>query len=63
MSLKAGTTLGAYSLAAKIGEGGMEEVYRARDTTLDRDVGAQDHAEGPYGSSAVALGRVEGGLG
>ena len=27
-----------YSVTAQIGEGGMGEVYRARDTTLDRDV-------------------------
>ena len=38
MSLSPGSTLGPYEVLAKIGQGGMGEVYRARDTTLDRDV-------------------------
>jgi eukaryotic-like serine/threonine-protein kinase len=33
-----GQTLGPYQVLSKLGEGGMGEVYRARDTKLDRDV-------------------------
>src|SRR5450432_2261789 len=38
MTLQAGTSLGPYEILAPIGAGGMGEVYRARDTKLDRDV-------------------------
>ena len=38
MPLDAGSLLAPYEVTAKIGEGGMGEVYRARNTKLDRDV-------------------------
>ena len=38
MPLQPGNILGAYEVTAKIGQGGMGEVYQARDTKLDRDV-------------------------
>ena len=38
MALTPGTRLGVFELTEQIGRGGMGEVYRARDTKLDRDV-------------------------
>src|SRR5438105_7802300 len=37
-TISADTTIAQYSVISKIGEGGMGEVYRARDTKLGRDV-------------------------
>ncbi|HVN19304.1 MAG TPA: hypothetical protein VMU05_11040 [Dongiaceae bacterium] len=38
MPLSVGDKLSSYKIFASIGAGGMGEVYRARDTKLDRDV-------------------------
>ena len=38
MALDSGTRLGPYEIIAPLGAGGMGEVYRARDTRLDRMV-------------------------
>ena len=38
MTFSPGARLGAYEILAVIGAGGMGEVFRARDTTLNREV-------------------------
>ncbi len=38
MPLTTGENLGPYEIQTPLGAGGMGEVYRARDTRLDRDV-------------------------
>ena len=46
MTLQTGTRLGPYEIVAPIGAGGMGEVYRARDTRLDRQVAVKILPEG-----------------
>ena len=58
MPIQPGTTLGPYAVTAKIGEGGMGEVYQARDTKLDRDVALKVLAEA-FTADPDRLGRFE----
>ena len=48
MAVQAGSRLGPYEALSPIGAGGMREVYRARDTRLDRKVAVKVRA-GPSG--------------
>ena len=53
-----GSRLGPYEITAKLGEGGMGEVYRARDSKLDREV-AIKVLPAHLASDAEALSRFE----
>jgi serine/threonine protein kinase len=52
MSLTVGTKLGSHEITALLGKGGMGEVYRARDTKLDRDVAIKILPEAFAGDAA-----------
>jgi len=56
--LPAGFRLGPYEIVVPLGAGGMGEVYRARDTRLDRDVAVKVLPES-IGADAQALARFE----
>jgi eukaryotic-like serine/threonine-protein kinase len=49
VTLATGSKLGPYEISAAIGAGGMGEVYRAKDTRLDRDVAIKVLPEGLFG--------------
>ena len=58
MSLSPGSRLGPYEIVAPLGAGGMGEVYRAKDTRLERTVAIKvlpDHLSSPDARHAVTL--------
>ena len=58
MSVASGTRIGVYEIQAAIGAGGMGEVYRARDTRLQRDVALKMLPEA-FASDPERLARFE----
>ena len=58
MALSSGTRLGPYEILSPLGAGGMGEVYRARDTRLERDVAVKVLPENLI-ADADALARFE----
>jgi Tol biopolymer transport system component len=58
MTISSGSKLGRYEIRSKIGEGGMGEVYLARDTQLGRDV-AVKVLPSTYSDDAERLHRFE----
>ena len=58
MSLTPNTRLGPYVVLAPLGAGGMGEVYRAKDTRLDREVAIKVLPE-RLANDADALARFE----
>src|SRR6266540_6057661 len=58
MTLEPGTRLGTYEIREAIGAGGMGEVYRARDTRLQRDVALKILPEA-FASDPERLARFE----
>jgi serine/threonine-protein kinase len=58
MPLDAGTRVGSYEVVAKLGQGGMGEVYKARDARLGRDV-ALKILSGGFDNDRSRLARFE----
>ena len=58
MTLEAGSRLGPYEILGALGAGGMGEVYRARDSKLDREVAIKVLPE-KLAADPASLGRFE----
>ena len=51
MAIEPGTRLGPHEIVSPLGKGGMGEVYRARDTRLNRDAAVKVPPAGVGGDS------------
>ncbi len=60
MSLGVGARLGYYAVTAKLGEGGMGEVWGATDTQLNRDVALKILPEAFASDQQIVQGKCRG---
>ena len=59
MSLSPGTKLGCYEILTPLGAGGMGEVYRARDSRLEREVAIKVLSEGLAKDDVARIGGAD----
>ena len=57
MELTPGAKLGPYEILSRIGEGGMGEVWKARDTRLDRIVAVKSSTQSSASGLSAKLAR------
>ena len=62
MALNVGSRIAHYDVTALIGEGGMGQVYRARDTKLDKDVAPKIQTYDQGSSDSPTAGRSQAGV-
>ena len=61
--LKAGTNPGNYAILAAVGAGGMGEVYRARDTRLERNIAVKGYRKRSCAIPSTCSGAARIGIG
>jgi serine/threonine protein kinase len=60
MTFSAGTKCGVYEILSPLGAGGIGDVYRARDSKLDRDVAIKEWARASRGPISLKIDQIRG---